>query len=351
MSQNVVDFSTDPSGTQLLDDLLTDLQQNVLTNNAGTSRPSYAVAHTTWTDTTSTPWVVKYFDGTDDITLGTVNASTNAFSPAGVALNNTSGTTAPTINEDSGDGYSVGSQWFDTTNDLAYVCLDATAGAAVWKRTTVSLSSNGIVCQTASNAFTGRTITGGGGITVTNGDGVSGNPTLSVNITESVYIPVTLMQPQTSGGSSALANNTVSAFQIQSLDFDPSSTESALFAHKIPARWNNGTVTCKFYWSHPSTTTNFGVRWVLGAVAVSNDDTMLNTETAQVAVNDTGGTTDDLYVSNVSGSLTIAGSPSDVDLLFFKVSRDVANAADTLAVDARLHGIELFYTVTTLDDA
>lgn len=41
-------------------------------------------------------------------------------------------TVAPTVNDDSDDGYGVGSWWFDTTADRAYVCLDATATAAVW---------------------------------------------------------------------------------------------------------------------------------------------------------------------------------------------------------------------------
>ena len=42
-------------------------------------------------------------------------------------------TTAPTINDDSGDGYSISSIWIDVTNDLIYQCADATLGAAVWK--------------------------------------------------------------------------------------------------------------------------------------------------------------------------------------------------------------------------
>ena len=42
-------------------------------------------------------------------------------------------TVAPTANDDSGDGYSAGSIWVDTTNDKAYICLDATATAAVWQ--------------------------------------------------------------------------------------------------------------------------------------------------------------------------------------------------------------------------
>lgn len=43
-------------------------------------------------------------------------------------------TTAPTADDDSGDGYSIGSAWIDVTNDKAYICVDATATAAVWVR-------------------------------------------------------------------------------------------------------------------------------------------------------------------------------------------------------------------------
>jgi len=41
-------------------------------------------------------------------------------------------TSAPTINDDTSDGYVVGSTWFDITNDKAYICVDVTLGAAVW---------------------------------------------------------------------------------------------------------------------------------------------------------------------------------------------------------------------------
>lgn len=53
------------------------------------------------------------------------------------------GTTAPTANEDSNDGYSVGSVWVDVTNDKAYTCLDASVGAAVWTETTQAGGDSG----------------------------------------------------------------------------------------------------------------------------------------------------------------------------------------------------------------
>lgn len=48
----------------------------------GSSQPSYRVAGMTWVDDAVTPWVIKMYDGTDWITIGTVNASTNVFNPA-----------------------------------------------------------------------------------------------------------------------------------------------------------------------------------------------------------------------------------------------------------------------------
>jgi hypothetical protein len=50
--------------------------------------------------------------------------------------NNWSAAVAPTVNEDSGDGYAIGSRWIDTTADKEYVALDVTVGAAVWTETT-----------------------------------------------------------------------------------------------------------------------------------------------------------------------------------------------------------------------
>lgn len=50
---------------------------------------------------------------------------------------NLAATTSPDANDDSGDGYVVGSRWVNTLSGNEYVCLDASAGAAIWKATTM----------------------------------------------------------------------------------------------------------------------------------------------------------------------------------------------------------------------
>lgn len=52
----------------------------LLSLHKGNSRPAYAEAGTLWLDDSSTPWRLKVFDGSDDITIGTINPSSNVFS-------------------------------------------------------------------------------------------------------------------------------------------------------------------------------------------------------------------------------------------------------------------------------
>lgn len=83
MSQNVVDFSGNPSGDELMDDYLDKEQENRLSCNSGLQRPSYALGGTFWLNTSSNPWVLNIYDGTDDITIGTVDITNNKFKVEG----------------------------------------------------------------------------------------------------------------------------------------------------------------------------------------------------------------------------------------------------------------------------
>ena len=46
---------------------------------------------------------------------------------------NLTATAAPSATDDSAAGFGVGSQWLDTVGDKIWFCIDASAGAAVWK--------------------------------------------------------------------------------------------------------------------------------------------------------------------------------------------------------------------------
>lgn len=161
------------------------------------------------------------------------------------------------------------------------------------------------------------------------------------------------MQPSASGGSGVLTNIATSANQpdVLTLNFNQTTQQHAQFSIPFPKRWNRGTITARFRWSHASTTTNFGCVWGIQAVAVSDNEAINQAYGTAVEVTDTGGTANRLYVSPETSALTVAGTPADGDTVFFRVYRKAADAADTLAIVSRLHGVDLFITTNAENDA
>ena len=66
-----------------------------------------------------------------DTTLS--RAAAGVMAVEGVRIQPVSSASAPTVNDDSADGYAVGQMWVDTTTKLPYVLVDSTVGAAVWR--------------------------------------------------------------------------------------------------------------------------------------------------------------------------------------------------------------------------
>lgn len=168
----------------------------------------------------------------------------------------------------------------------------------------------------------------------------------------SIWIPAVAMIPRSSNGASVgETETTTNKVMIKTLDFDSSADEFAQFSIKMPHSWDEGTITFLPIWSHPSTATNFGVSWRLQARAFANDAALDQAFGATQQSQDTGGTTDDLYHGPESSAITIAGSPTQGTYVQFQIYRDVSDAGDTMAVDARLHGIRINYTIDAGNDS
>ena len=168
---------------------------------------------------------------------------------------------------------------------------------------------------------------------------------------ETIWVPAVAMYPNSTNGCADLEQTELSnGPEIKTLDFDKDSDESAQFAVAFPKSWNEGTVTFQAFFTADSTNTGT-VSWDLAGVAIADDDscnTAFGTAVAPTAKAHSG-TANDLDVTAESGAVTIAGSPSTDEQVFFQITRDVSD--DTLTADAKLLGIKLFFTTDAANDA
>lgn len=103
MSQNDLGNMSSPlSGASFIDSKLEPWRDTLHTSHSGSSRPSYAVAGMLWLNTTTTPWVWTFFDGSDDIPLCEFNATTNlvGLRAATIGANATQRHTVPAVASD-----------------------------------------------------------------------------------------------------------------------------------------------------------------------------------------------------------------------------------------------------------
>ena len=184
------------------------------------------------------------------------------------------------------------------------------------------------------------------------GDISSGGLPVKVAGKESMWIPSVAMRPTVSNGCAlhASVETTSGRPDMIVLDFDKDSDEFAQFAIAFPKSWNAGTVTFQFYWSGIAATT--GVAMSLQGVAFADNGSIDAVYgTAIVVQDDAQGAVEELLVSAESAAITIAGSPGDNELTYFRIGRDVSDSNDDMAGDCRLHGIKLFFNTDAKNDA
>lgn len=245
-----------------------------------------------------------------------------------------------------------------TAMTTQYMVVERATGAVTFSSSDTNWNDDTLYARAYKLTVGASTITAyedhrageGGTLGAGGGGGGGGGSTVGK---QSIYVAAGAMRPSVTGGCNTLTAIASASNQpdILTLDFDATTQEYAQFGIALPKKWDEGTVTFKAYWSHAATTTNFGVVWNLQAVAVGNDDAIaVAFGTAQTST-DTGGTTNDLYVSPESSAITVAGTPAAEDMVFFRLSRVTGDGGDTMAIDARLHGIMLYITTDAGTDA
>jgi len=165
-------------------------------------------------------------------------------------------------------------------------------------------------------------------------------------ISPQVFLSAAAGVPKTTGGCAAAAQTEMATNKqnVKTLDFDTTTEEHADWTFILPSDYGGGTMTAKFVWMHAATTTNFGVVWGIAGICYADGDAMDAAVGTEVMVTDTGGTTTDVYISPATAAITWAGTPAAGQLINLTVARKPGEAGDTLAIDARLLGVQLTYT-------
>jgi hypothetical protein len=169
---------------------------------------------------------------------------------------------------------------------------------------------------------------------------------------QTIFIPAAAMKPTVSNGCANLTavETTAARPDMIVLDFGNGADEHAQFQVAFPKSWNEGTVTYQVFWTSTAADTD-GVAWALQGVAVTDGGTIdVAYGTAVVVTDDAQGTAEDLYVTAESAAVTIAGTPAEADMCFFRIFRDVSDGNDDMAEDARLIGVKLHFTTNARED-
>ena len=169
---------------------------------------------------------------------------------------------------------------------------------------------------------------------------------------ETIWIPVEALTPATTQpcGDMELIEAGTNDVDYNVMDFDTGSDEYANFRVQFPKSWNESTITFQVAWTSSATDTD-GVAWGLQGVALADDETIDSSWGAAVVVTDDNiSAAGDMLITSESSAVTIAGSPGVDETVIFRIFRDVSDANDDMAEDARLLGIRMFFTTDASTD-
>lgn len=158
-----------------------------------------------------------------------------------------------------------------------------------------------------------------------------------------VWIPASAWIPRTTSGcgvNSLEASTNKVNYDV--LEFDAAAIEYAQAMVIMPNNWNAGTITSKFHWTAASGSGD--VVWQLSGRSYANDDAIDQATGTPQTATDTLTAANDVDISPATSAITLTGTAANGNPIVYELSRKATDAGDTLAVDARLLGVEISYT-------
>jgi hypothetical protein len=180
--------------------------QAVATTHSGTSTPSGAVAGTIWLDTTSaTAPILKYYDGTDNITLATIDHVANTVNFSDSALDLITDTTPQLGGNLDVNGNSIVS----TSNGNITLTPNGT-GDVVLSADTVKIgdsNANATITTDGTGDLILNTNSGSSSGSITIADGADANITIEPNGTGDVLLNADTVRVGDSGANATITSN------------------------------------------------------------------------------------------------------------------------------------------------
>ena len=172
---------------------------------------------------------------------------------------------------------------------------------------------------------------------------------------QTIPLPAPGWTPTTTNGCASIASAETTADthpDIIGLAFDPTADEACQITIPFNKAWDEGTLTFRVFWTTTGADTD-GVAWALHGVACSDGDAITSGAygTPVVVTDNIQSVANDQLVTAESAAVTIAGTPAEGDLCYFRFFRDVSDAADTAAEDCIMQAVHLYYTTDAGNDA
>lgn len=171
---------------------------------------------------------------------------------------------------------------------------------------------------------------------------------------QTLWLPAGALTPTVSNGCGAPVSIQTTAGQPDQhvCAFDPAADEHAQFDIGLPKSWDLGTLSFQPVWTHQGGQTGGldGVAWALQGISIASQGAFAQAYGAAIVVLDDQSAADQVHIAPESAPITLAGSPAEGEVQFFRVFRDVSDGADDLDIDAQLVGLWLHFTTDKATD-